>query len=67
MTRINTAAIYCRICKDAEQEGLGVGRQREDCIALAEREGYRVEPGNVFVDDDCPPRGSRVSLVPAMR
>ena len=52
MSRTKTAAIYCRISKDAEQEGLGVERQRTDCMALAEREGYLVERGSVFIDDD---------------
>lgn len=45
------AAIYCRISRDAEQEGLGVARQEEDCRALVEREGWAlVEPP--YVDND---------------
>lgn len=45
------AAIYCRISRDAEQEGLGVARQEEDCRALVAREGWTlVEPP--FVDND---------------
>jgi site-specific DNA recombinase len=35
MTR--RAAIYCRISQDREGAGLGVGRQRQDCQALAQR------------------------------
>ncbi len=31
------AAIYCRISDDREGLGLGVKRQEEDCLALAER------------------------------
>jgi site-specific DNA recombinase len=45
------AAIYCRISRDAEQEGLGVARQEDDCRALVEREGWTlVEPP--YVDND---------------
>ncbi|GAA1962820.1 recombinase family protein [Nocardioides panacihumi] len=45
------AAIYCRISRDAEQEGLGVARQEEDCRALVAREGWTlVEPP--YVDND---------------
>ncbi|HEV8056002.1 MAG TPA: recombinase family protein, partial [Nocardioidaceae bacterium] len=45
------AAIYCRISRDAEQEGLGVARQEDDCRALVAREGWTlVEPP--FVDND---------------
>jgi site-specific DNA recombinase len=45
------AAIYCRISRDAEQEGLGVKRQEDDCRALVEREGWAlVEPP--YVDND---------------
>lgn len=45
------AAIYCRISRDAEQEGLGVARQEEDCRALVKREGWTlVEPP--YVDND---------------
>ncbi len=45
------AAIYCRISRDAEQEGLGVARQEDDCRALVAREGWTlVEPP--YVDND---------------
>jgi site-specific DNA recombinase len=44
------AAIYCRISRDAEKDGLGVGRQEKDCRALAERLGWDVVA--VFVDND---------------
>jgi site-specific DNA recombinase len=45
------AAIYCRISRDAEQEGLGVARQEEDCRALVKRKGWAlVEPP--YVDND---------------
>lgn len=48
MTR--TCAIYCRISDDREGAGLGVERQREDCVALAERLGYTVV--GVYSDND---------------
>jgi DNA invertase Pin-like site-specific DNA recombinase len=44
------AAIYCRISKDREAEGLGVERQRADCEALAARLGWAV--AGTFTDDD---------------
>src|SRR3954451_9470579 len=36
------AAIYTRISRDAEGEGLGVQRQRDDCRALCARRGWAV-------------------------
>jgi len=45
------AAIYTRISKDREGSELGVERQEEDCLALAERLGLDV--GNrIFRDND---------------
>ena len=44
------AAIYCRISKDREADGLGVERQRADCEALAARLGWTVAA--TFTDDD---------------
>lgn len=44
------AAIYCRISRDSEQEGLGVARQEEDCRTLAGHEGFAVV--GVYVDND---------------
>ncbi|MEJ3658770.1 recombinase family protein [Actinomycetes bacterium KLBMP 9759] len=44
------AAIYARISKDREGAGLGVERQQEDCVALAERLSVRVAA--VHVDND---------------
>ncbi len=38
MTR--RAAIYCRISRDADGLGLGVERQRQDCLDLAARRGW---------------------------
>jgi DNA invertase Pin-like site-specific DNA recombinase len=43
-------AIYCRISDDRDGEGLGVERQREDCIRRAEREGWEIV--EVFIDND---------------
>jgi site-specific DNA recombinase len=44
------AVIYCRISQDRTGAGLGVDRQREDCEALAERNGWDVI--EVYVDND---------------
>jgi site-specific DNA recombinase len=44
------AVIYCRISQDRTGAGLGVDRQREDCEALAERNGWDVV--EVYVDND---------------
>ncbi|SDY89546.1 Site-specific DNA recombinase [Modestobacter sp. DSM 44400] len=49
-TRRSRAAIYCRISDDREGERLGVERQREDCLARAEREGWDVI--EIFEDND---------------
>jgi len=45
-----TAAIYCRISDDRDGGRAGVGRQQEDCEALAKRKGWKV--GAVYVDND---------------
>jgi DNA invertase Pin-like site-specific DNA recombinase len=44
------AGVYARISSDREADGLGVGRQMEDCARLAERKGWRVV--EQYVDDD---------------
>lgn len=44
------AAIYCRISRDATEEGLGVQRQADDCRARVEREGWDLV--EVFTDND---------------
>ncbi|MFH8805516.1 recombinase family protein [Streptomyces sp. NPDC017936] len=44
------AVIYCRISQDRTGAGLGVDRQREDCEALAERNGWDV--AETYVDND---------------
>lgn len=44
------AVIYVRISQDRTGAGLGVDRQREDCEALAERNGWEVL--EVYVDND---------------
>jgi DNA invertase Pin-like site-specific DNA recombinase len=44
------AVIYVRISQDRTGAGLGVDRQREDCEALAERNGWDVV--EVYVDND---------------
>ncbi|MGZ8626892.1 MAG: recombinase family protein, partial [Actinomycetota bacterium] len=47
---VQAAAIYCRISADREGRQLGVTRQRDDCLALAEARGWRV--AEVYVDND---------------
>lgn len=44
------AAIYTRISKDTQKEGLGVQRQERECRDLAERRGWDVAV--VFTDND---------------
>jgi DNA invertase Pin-like site-specific DNA recombinase len=44
------AAIYTRISRDTEGQGLGVARQQEECRDLAQRRGWEVL--RVFSDND---------------
>lgn len=44
------AVIYARISQDRNGAGLGVERQREDCQALADRNGWQVV--ETYVDND---------------
>lgn len=44
------AGIYVRISQDADGQRAGVKRQREDCMALAERKGWTVT--DVYEDND---------------
>jgi site-specific DNA recombinase len=44
------AGVYARISSDREGDGLGVGRQLEDCARLAELRGWAVV--ETYVDDD---------------
>ncbi len=50
LSRRLRAAVYCRISNDREGERLGVERQRQDCLARAEREGWEVV--GVYTDND---------------
>jgi len=45
-----TAGVYCRISTDREHTGLGVERQRQDCLRLAAALGWRVV--DTYVDND---------------
>ena len=45
-------AVYCRISKDDEQLGLGVDRQRRDCLAFCARHGWAVGSACIYVDND---------------
>ncbi len=53
-----SAVIYCRISQDREGGGLGVERQREDCVALAERLGWQVV--GIETDNDVSAYSGRV-------
>lgn len=47
---IRAAAVYLRISSDREGDHLGVGRQRTDCLELAERNGWTI--AEVYEDND---------------
>lgn len=47
---MTSAAIYCRISRDAEGTALGVTRQRKDCEALVSGKGWEV--ADLYIDDD---------------
>jgi DNA invertase Pin-like site-specific DNA recombinase len=53
-----TAALYARISSDRDGDKLGVGRQIEDCEALAQRRGWAV--GGHYIDDDVSAYSGRV-------
>lgn len=42
LARGGSGSIYLRISQDREMDGLAIDRQREDCVRLAEREGWEV-------------------------
>lgn len=50
MTKAIDAAIYVRISRDSEAQGLGVKRQEKDCRALAKQLGWDVV--EVYSDND---------------
>lgn len=50
MTIVQSAAIYVRISRDSESEGLGVRRQERDCAELAATLGWSVT--ETFIDND---------------
>lgn len=52
------AAIYTRVSKDLTLEGLAVGRQLKDCLALARRKGWRVLDEK-FEDNDISAAGGK--------
>lgn len=63
------AAAYCRISDDRTGEGLGVGRQRADCLALASSRGWDL---TTYVDNDVSaysgkPRKQYAAMLDAMR
>src|SRR3954469_22574299 len=44
------AAVYCRISDDRQGLGLGVERQAQDCLALAQRNGWAVT--RTYIEND---------------
>jgi site-specific DNA recombinase len=44
------AAVYCRISNDPSGTGLGVARQRDDCLALLQRRGWT--SAGIYTDND---------------
>jgi site-specific DNA recombinase len=44
------AAVYSRISRDAEEDGKGVERQEEDCLALIEKRGWTLT--RIYRDND---------------
>jgi site-specific DNA recombinase len=65
-----TVAAYCRISDDRTGEGLGVERQKADCLALASSRGWQVS--SVYVDNDVSaysgkPRPQYAALLEAVR
>lgn len=47
---MTAAAVYLRISQDATGEQAGVTRQREDCLALVEEQGWTVH--EIYTDND---------------
>jgi site-specific DNA recombinase len=56
--KVRRAAIYARISFDRTGAGLGVDRQVEDCMALAESRGYVVDA--IYKDNDISAYSGRV-------
>lgn len=54
--------IYCRISRDWEGEALGVERQKEDCLARAKREGWKVV--DVLLENDVSAAGHKKKARP---
>lgn len=47
---MTSAVVYCRISRDVDGEGLGVERQRKDCLDLCSKRGWSVT--DVLIDND---------------
>lgn len=47
---MTSAVIYCRISRDIEGDGLGVERQRQDCLEMCSRRHWSV--ADVLIDND---------------
>jgi DNA invertase Pin-like site-specific DNA recombinase len=52
MHAAKSAAIYARVSKVTGEQGRSVGQQDNECRAVVEREGWRLDDRHVFVDDD---------------
>jgi site-specific DNA recombinase len=50
-TAPNIAAIYARVSSEDQARGYSIPTQIEACQALAQREGYAVPDGHIFVDE----------------
>ena len=54
------ATVNCRISDDRGRQGLGLARQRKDCEALIEREGWEI--AGVYTDNDLSAFSGRTRL-----
>jgi site-specific DNA recombinase len=58
---VTRAAIYCRISRDGDGRGLGVERQRDDCLDLARILGLTVDPADIVEENDPTANGKATS------
>ncbi len=54
---MTTVGVYARISDDRAGSGLGVQRQQDDCVALAEHRGWTV--AEIYVDNDASAYGGK--------
>jgi site-specific DNA recombinase len=53
-------ALYLRQSKDAENDGMAVDRQRDNCLARASSKGWTVEEAAIYVDNNTSASSDRV-------